>query len=120
MINAKQEFIEHIKQHCLGGRTVRCAKIQFEYNYDDDDKPIMHVLPVGYTPEDLVLFLAEIDRNYNNGWGGQELYGTIWYTDGKTWSERGSMMVLNGGSSAKYRRLHQNLWVMRIVRFNLW
>lgn len=89
MINAKQEFIEHIKQHCLGGRTVRCAKIQFEYNYDDDDKPIMHVLPVGYTPEDLVLFLAEIDRNYNNGWGGQELYGTIWYTDGKTWSERG-------------------------------
>jgi hypothetical protein len=29
-----------------------------------------------------------LDFNYDNGYGGQELYGTIWYVDG-TWSERG-------------------------------
>lgn len=89
MRNAKKEFLDHINDRCIGGRTVRCAWVQFEYHRDDNDKPIKHVLPVGYTPEDLVLFLEEINQNYDNSYGGQELFGTIWYTDGITWSERG-------------------------------
>ena len=88
MINAKQEFLDHTTDRCVGGRTVRCAKITFGVDYDDDN-PRNYILPVGYTPEDLALFLEEINVEYDNGYGGQELYGIIWYTDGKTWSERG-------------------------------
>lgn len=31
--------------------------------------------------------LPNLDFNYDNGYGGQMLYGNIWYTDG-TWSTR--------------------------------
>lgn len=78
--NAKQEFLGHITDRCVGGRTVRCAKVNTHHQDG--------ILPVGYTSEDLGLFLKEIDFNYDSGYGGQELYGTIWYTDG-TWSSRG-------------------------------
>ena len=33
-------------------------------------------------------FLDQIDFEYDNGFGCQELFGTIWYEDG-TWSSRG-------------------------------
>lgn len=33
-------------------------------------------------------FLRSLNFEYDNGYGGQELYGTIWYDDG-SWSERG-------------------------------
>ena len=32
-------------------------------------------------------FLQSLDFVYNAGFGGQELYGVIWYADG-TWSSR--------------------------------
>ena len=35
-----------------------------------------------------VYILPDIDKEYDDGYGGQELYGTIWYKDG-TWSTRG-------------------------------
>ena len=85
MINAKQEYLDHVSERCVGGRTVRCAKIKL-YNAKST---VNAMLPVGYTPEDLEMFLKEIDLEYNDGYGGQNLYGTIWYTDGVTWSQRG-------------------------------
>jgi hypothetical protein len=80
--NAKQEFLEHTE-----GMKVRCAKIRFNDGYYEEDRST-YILPVGYCPSDLKLFLKEIDHNYDSGFGGQELFGTIWYTDG-TWSTRG-------------------------------
>ncbi len=76
MTNAKEEFLEHTK-----GKKVCCAKLilLFDTNF---------TLPVGYTREDYKMFLKEIDQEYDSGYGGQELFGTIWYTDG-TWSTRG-------------------------------
>jgi len=85
MINAKQEFLDHIKERCVGGRTVRCAEIKI-YNAGDT---INAILTVGYTPEDQELFLKEIDMEYDDSYGGQNLYGTIWYNDGVSWSQRG-------------------------------
>lgn len=79
--NAKLEFIHHTE-----GKKVRCAKLTFGDDYDDDRKT--YILPVGYDPSDRELFYFQIDKNYDSGYGGQELFGTIWYTDG-TWSERG-------------------------------
>jgi hypothetical protein len=84
MINAKQEFLSHTKEVCPEGFTVRCGKITVYAT----DKTTVAVLPVGYTPEDLLLFLEEIDVKYDNSYGNRELYGTIWYTDGITWSHR--------------------------------
>lgn len=84
MTNAKQEFLDHISERCINGRTVRCALIKL---YTTKDK-VEAILPVGYTPEDLEIFLNEIDFEYDSGYGLQELFGTIWYTDGLTWSSR--------------------------------
>lgn len=79
-MNAKEEYIKHI-----GARIVKCAIISRE---DWDNKSPKWKLPIGYTEQQLQQFLQNININYDSGYGGQELYGTIWYTDG-TWSSRG-------------------------------
>lgn len=81
MTNAKEEFIGHNSQ-------VK-SKVKAVAIYTDDWEPsIKDCLKVGYTEEDFNSFLKRLDFKYNSGYGGQELYGMIWYEDG-TWSERG-------------------------------
>jgi hypothetical protein len=80
-MNAREEFIKHI-----GGRKVLCAKIQKGDDYDDH--PSVFNLTTGWDSEDWSKFLSGIDFEYDNGYGGQKLFGTIWYSDG-TWSDRG-------------------------------
>jgi hypothetical protein len=74
-MNAKEEFLKHTQS-----KTVKCARIQIE------DYPWANLMPE-YTPEDFDAFLASINVKYNDGYGTQELCGTIWYADG-TWSTR--------------------------------
>ena len=82
MSNAKEEFLNHTE----GKPRVKCAIID---NKDWDDKSKVRAeLKNGYSDKDLELFLALINFRYDSGYGGQELYGTIWYEDG-TWSNRG-------------------------------
>ena len=80
-MNAREEFLSHI-----GGRKVLCSKIQKGDDYDDH--PSVFNLTTGWDAEDWSKFLSDIDFNYDSGYGGQNLFGTIWYADG-TWSERG-------------------------------
>lgn len=75
MINAKDEILTEI-----GDKTVKCAFVEC-YHGDSD-------LVVGYSEDELSHFLSKLDYVYDDGYGGQELYGNIWYEDG-TWSERG-------------------------------
>lgn len=83
-MNAKEEFIYH-----TAGKTVKCATITIGQNwFDDDDNEVTSILPVDYTQEEYDAFLQSIDTEYDSGYGGQELFGTIWYTNG-TWSDRG-------------------------------
>jgi hypothetical protein len=77
--NAKEEFVGHIED-----RKVLCAEISKGY-YETN---AFVKLNVGYSEQQWESFLSMLDFNYDNGYGGQELYGTIWYVDG-TWSERG-------------------------------
>jgi len=68
-----------------------CAYIRFGEELDNDNelnKMDIHTLTTGNTKEDLDNFLNGIDKDYDSGYGGQELFGTIWYKDG-TWSTRG-------------------------------
>ena len=94
MENASEEFLEHTE-----GRVVKCAVIGRKYthftyklgDYDadsDEDYKLPILLEYNYTQEELNKFLNEIDFEYDGGFGEQELYGFIWYTDG-SWSERG-------------------------------
>jgi len=73
-MNAKKEFLEHTQ-----GKEILCAYVETALKVN---------LSVNYKPFDLVRFLGLIDFDYDSGFGGQELYGIIWYKDG-TWSERG-------------------------------
>ncbi len=83
-MNAEEEFLKHIQ-----GKTVKCATIaivNFPDDFPDEARVIANLMP-DYTPKDFDAFLASINVKYNDGYGTQELFGTIWYTDG-TWSTR--------------------------------
>lgn len=84
-MNAKLEFLEEI-----GDKTLKCAAISHGggYSFSGVDKSKKINLRCGYSFEEFKTFLKELNFNYDSGYGGQELYGTIWYIDG-TWSSRG-------------------------------
>ena len=74
MINAKQELLDEV-----GTKEVELVRVVYSPYFN----------PIKMSAEGtLENVLPELDFNYDNGYGGQELYGYIWYTDG-TWSERG-------------------------------
>ena len=79
--NAKAEFIEEVK-----GKLVLCADIA--HYLDGASRNVKNILlPRDYTPAEYDAFLQSLDFVYDAGFGAQELYGIIWYTDG-TWSTR--------------------------------
>lgn len=84
MINAKKEFLEHV-----GGRKVLCARVAFIAfrQCDEDQVASSHDLREGYSDEEYQAFLESLNKEYDNGYGCQELYGTIWYTN-HSWSDR--------------------------------
>jgi len=77
-MNAKEELIEHAE-----GRQFKCATIRKGDEYDENLFRIS--LRVGGDAE---VFLNQLNFEYDNGYGGQELFGIVWWADG-TWSERG-------------------------------
>lgn len=81
-MNAKVEFLSHISQY---GK-VKCAKIK-HIPIPDPEFPII-ILKIGYSQAEWNEFLMDLDYNYDDTYGCQELYGTIWFEDG-TWSSRG-------------------------------
>jgi hypothetical protein len=80
-INAKEEFLDKI------GRVVKCAAITLSNSSDDDE--VTFILKVGHTKEELNTFLESLNFEYNNGFGGQYLFGTVWCSDDKSWFTRG-------------------------------
>lgn len=53
----------------------------------------MGIKKFGYYPQviqkkDIEDFLDNLDFKYDSGFGGQSLYGNVWFADG-TWLERG-------------------------------
>ena len=95
MVNAKTELLEMLKGIKKDKKDIKCAyieycKINFEKRGDKDisiDKK-ESVLKINFTEEEYDNFLKEIDFNYDNGYGGQELFGFVWFNDGN-WLERG-------------------------------
>ena len=83
MANCKIDFLEE-----TNGLDILCAEITKGGYYLNSDERFRAILPIGFTDNELSLFLSAIDYTYDSVYGGQEVYGTIWYKDG-TWSERG-------------------------------
>lgn len=79
-MNANQEFIDHTQE-----KKIKCASLSREQYYTDK---FDYVLRVNFSGADYQDFLKQLDFNYDDGYGGQNLYGIIWYEDG-TWSSRG-------------------------------
>jgi len=76
-MNTKEELLAHI-----AGRKVIAMRVSKQIYRDPD-------IIVSYSEgDDWAATLYRLDFDYDNGYGGQELYGTIWYSDG-TWSDRG-------------------------------
>ena len=89
MRNCKDEFLGEVK-----GKNVSCAAILLRGIYKPGDMEefcsmidFNHELKPGYSKKDMEDFLFIIDFDYDAGYGRQNLFGYIWYTDG-TWSER--------------------------------
>jgi len=82
MTNAKEEMLELLK-----GKEIKCAIITNGNSWLDKHECRTIVLKVDYTAGDYERFLNELNFNYDNGYGGQELFGIVWFKD-NTWAGR--------------------------------
>ena len=49
---------------------------------------LLEIFGIDYcTIRDVINFINNLDFEYNNGFGSQELFGTVWFND-NTWLER--------------------------------
>jgi len=82
MINARDEFVKSVGET---SRQVMAAKIEHcnrgHYSF------VNVLLRDQYSAEEYEEFLSQLDFDYDNGYGRQCLYGTIWLRDG-SWMER--------------------------------
>ena len=89
-MNAKQELLDKMKQidEWLGGTQIRCATISTDpFGRWDEEEPKPYILRLGHTPFELEEFLNSLDFEYSSGYGSQELYGTVWFTN-DIWMDR--------------------------------
>lgn len=86
MMNAKEELQEILKQYKENnGLDLVCAEIRYEEEWGKNTNNI--VLKVGHTKEQAEAFYNQLNFKYNNGYGSQELFGTVWLTYG-VWLSR--------------------------------
>jgi len=83
MENARTELLEALENKA----ELKCAKITFGYYYTSEERPTYR-LKVGYSKDELEAFLDSLNFEYYSGYGGQELFGTLWLKD-ETWLSRG-------------------------------
>lgn len=83
MTNAREEMLRLLK-----GKEIKCAEIINGGQWGEEDELKNIILKVGHNEEDYAKFLNDLDFEYDDGYGGQELFGTVWFKD-NTWAERG-------------------------------
>ena len=84
MANAKQELLNEIADISAD---IKCAYIMHGREYSESNQG-KYFLKDGHLEEELRAFLDSLDFEYDNGYGGQRLFGNVWFADG-TWLERG-------------------------------
>lgn len=84
-MNAKQELISLFSR---AGHRVKCAIITRESIWLNSPPSRTFCLNLGYTETEMEVFLQELAFDYDNGYGKQELFGTVWF-ENATWADRG-------------------------------
>ena len=100
MINAKEELLNFVSKSDGGKNKVvkiKCVEINFP------SRELNIFLKVGYSISEFENFMSKLDIMYDNGYGGQELYGTVWL-DNNTWLTRGEY---DGSEWWKHHKLPQ-------------
>jgi len=82
-MNAKEELLSKLKDK----PKIKCAKIFNGNIWDEEDDRKEITLKVNHIENDWIVFLNNLDFNYDSGYGGQELFGLVWLEDG-AWLER--------------------------------
>lgn len=81
MLNARKELLEAVKDTAK----IKCASIHcVRFEYEASQKTLI----LNHSEQNYNEFLNSLDFEYDGGYGGQELYGTVWLEDG-TWLSRG-------------------------------
>jgi len=86
MTNAKEELLRIVTK-C--DSSIKAALITLgdeEFSEPEDVKKFL--LRENHSEQELTAFLNNLDFSYDDGYGGQELFGVVWLDDG-TWLERG-------------------------------
>ena len=102
----KEEFIK---------TTFKCKVIAVSISlniYDGKEKDI--ILNPGYTNEDYINFLKKLEFDYDSGYGGQELFGTIFCEDG-IWFNRGEYDGSEWWEKKQYPKL-ENYFDKNIIK----
>lgn len=107
-MNAKEEFLNFIKN-----QKILCASISYQHSWDKKLNS-KHILPVNYTKEQYNIFINSLDFKYDNGFGGQELFGTIWFKN-NTWADRGEYDGSEWWQHFKYPKIPKTLNPIKII-----
>ena len=110
LINAKQELLQ-----VLGGFKIIAANVIFGDDYSDEEQQKFKLNPL-YTEDDYNAFLEFMDRDYDSGYGGQNLFGTIFCED-NIWLDRGEYDGSEWWSLNKYPNLRDHFDENVVIRY---
>ena len=83
-MNARKELEEILNKLKEKQNVLVCADISYEEGWDGKEKI---TLTHPHTKEEAEAFFKALDFNYDDGFGSQELFGTVWLTYG-VWLSR--------------------------------
>jgi hypothetical protein len=86
MANAKEELLSTLER---AKSSIKCATLTVGREYWEEATKNIINLKEGYSKKEYEEFLNRLDFEYDNGYGGQELYGIVWLMEENTWLERG-------------------------------
>ena len=90
MANAKEELLGHLERtkSVIKCATISCSISHWYHDELAEDRRSID-LREGYHISEYEEFLHRLDFAYDNGYGGQQVYGTVWLKEEGTWLERG-------------------------------
>lgn len=101
--NAREEFLDLIRRYTTIDN-IYCCWIRLRAKNTD----ISVHLTTGFTKQELEEFLTSIDVMYDSGYGGQRLFGNIWFKN-NTWAERGEYDGSEWWEYHEYPTIPENL-----------
>lgn len=107
--NAKEEFLETVKDY-----KVIAADISFGDSWTDNEERFK--LKPLYTNEEYNELLKFLDREYDAGYGGQQLFGVIYCEDG-VWMQRGEYDGSEWWNTFKYPDLRNSFSEADVLKY---